>query len=145
LQKALKEALYFYFYSNYHSESIPADIGIILSQSAIERLSYEYAVNQKNLLTMNGFKGLWASDKFRILFSSLGIPLDIPNETPELKRIASAGSWIDAPQAITEIRNSIVHPEHKQRGNYKVVVMHEAWNLKASNKMKVLGRRLPMS
>lgn len=127
-QEAIREALYLYFHSNYHSESIPTDIGIILSQSAIERLSYEFVVKHKTLLTVDGFKGLRASDKFRILFSSLGLPLDIPDETPELKQQASSASWADAPHAITEIRNSIIHPEHKKRGNY-YKVMYEAWNL----------------
>jgi predicted HTH transcriptional regulator len=87
-------------------------------------------VKEKKLLTLKGFKDLWASDKFRLLFSSLGIPLDIPPATPALQGLASSGqmNWIDAPHSLTEIRNSLVHPEHKHRGQLGTA-FHEAWNL----------------
>jgi len=70
------------------------------------------------------------SDKFRLLFSSLGIPLDIPAETPTLRSLASPGkmNWLDAPHSLTEIRNSLVHPEHKRRGQFGNAY-YEAWNL----------------
>lgn len=127
-QEALKEAIYWYLNANFSSRGI--DAGIILAQAAIERLSYEYSVKEKKLLTLKGFKDLWASDKFRLLFSSLRTPLDIPPETPNLQSLASSGqmNWLDAPHALTEIRNSLVHPEHKSRGQFKTAY-HEAWNL----------------
>jgi len=125
---ALHGVIYWYLNANNSPRGI--DAGIILTQAAIERLSYEYSVKDKRLLTVNGFKGLWASDKFRLLFSSLGIPLDIPAATPKLKNLASTGqmNWIDAPHAFTEIRNSLVHPEHKRRGQFGAAY-YEAWNL----------------
>jgi hypothetical protein len=127
-REALHEVIYWYLNANYSSRGI--DAGIILTQAAIERLSYEYSVKEKKLLTSKGFKDLWASDKFRLLFSSLRIPIDIPPETPNLKTLASAGqmNWLDAPHALTEIRNSLVHPEHKLRGQLGTVYP-EAWNL----------------
>jgi hypothetical protein len=125
--EALHEVIYWYLRAN-NSNGI--DAGIILAQSAIERLSYEYVVKDRRLLTSNGFKDLCASDKFRLLFSSLDIPLDIPVETPKLKCLSHKNgmNWIDAPQAITEIRNSLVHPEHKRHGQFGDVC-YEAWNL----------------
>ena len=123
---ALREVIYWYLNANFSSRGI--DAGIILTQAAIERLSYEYAVKDKRLLTVNGFKDLWASDKFRLLFSSLGIKLEIPGETPEIEKLAKKFEWLDAPHALTEIRNSLVHPEHKKRGQLDSVY-HEAWNL----------------
>ncbi len=45
---------------------------------------------------LNGFKDLWASDKFRLLFSSLGIPLEIPKETPGIIKLAKDFTWLDA-------------------------------------------------
>lgn len=124
--EAFHEVIYWYLNANYSSRGI--DAGIILTQAAIERLSYEYAVKYKRLLTVNRFKDLWASDKFRLLFSSLGIPLEIPKETPELEKLAKKFNWIDAQHALTEIRNSLVHPEHKKRSQLDSAY-YEAWNL----------------
>jgi hypothetical protein len=129
-RKALHEVIYWYLSSNYStlSRGINIDAGIILTQAAIERLSFEYAVRHKRLVEANGFKDLRASDKFRLLFSSLDIPIDIPASMPELKKLAKQFKWIDAPQAITEIRNSLVHPEHKRRGQFGKA-FYPAWNL----------------
>lgn len=127
-RKALREVIYWYLNANHSSRGI--DAGIILAQAAIERLSYEYVVKDRRLLTANGFKDLWASDKFRLLFSSLGIPLDIPVETPELQSLATKSqmNWLDATHALTEIRNSLVHPEHKRHGQF-ARGYYDAWNL----------------
>lgn len=127
-REALHEVIYWYLNANFSSRGI--DAGIILTQAAIERLSYEYSVKEKKLLTLKGFKDLWASDKFRLLFSSLRIPLDIPPETPNLQNLAPSGqmNWLDAPHALTEIRNYLVHPEHKRRGQFGNAY-YEAWNL----------------
>jgi len=127
-REALHEVIYWYLHANFFSHGI--DAGIILAQAAIERLSYEYAVKDKKLLTANGFKDLRASDKFRLLFSSLEIPLDIPGETPELQRLAAKGqqNWLDTPHTLTEVRNSLVHPKHKCRSEFASAYW-EAWNL----------------
>jgi len=127
-REALHEVIYWFLNANFSRRGI--DAGIILTQAAIERLSYEYAVKDKRLLTAKGFKDLWASDKFRLLFSSLGIPLDIPVQTPKLQRLAAQNqmNWLDAPHALTEVRNALIHPEHKHRGQYRSVY-YEAWNL----------------
>lgn len=125
-REALREVIYWYLNANHSSRGIAP--GIILTQAAIERLSYEFAVEDRRLLTVNGFKDLWASDKFRLLFSSMGIPLNIPVETSELQRLAGRMNWPDAPHALTEIRNSLVHPKHKRRGQFSNAYF-EAWNL----------------
>ena len=127
-REALHEVIYWYLNANFSSRGI--DAGIILTQAAIERFSYEYSVKEKRLLTVKGFKDLWASDKFRLLFSSLRIPLDIPAETPTLQSLATSGqmNWLDAPHALTEIRNSLVHPKHKHREQFGTAY-YEAWNL----------------
>lgn len=126
--ETLREVIYWHLNANFSSRGI--DAGIILAQAAIEKLSYECAVKEKKLLTPMRFKGLRASDKFRLLFSSLGIPLDIPSETPNLQNLATSCqmNWLDAPHALTEIRNSLVHPEHKHRRQFRTAY-YEAWNL----------------
>ena len=125
-REALHEVIYWYLNSNRSSRGI--DAGIILTQAAIERLSFEYAVRHKKLIEADGFKGLRASDKFRLLFSSLDIPIDIPASLSEIQSLAKQFNWVDAPQAITEIRNSLVHPEHKRRGKFGEAFF-PAWNL----------------
>jgi hypothetical protein len=127
-REALHEVIYWYLNANNSSRGI--DAGIILTQAAMERMSYEYAVKDRMLLTVEGFKDLRASDKYRLLFSSVGIPLDIPAETPELRRLAGTAQmkWLDTPHALTEIRNSLVHPEHKRRGQLRSAY-YQAWNL----------------
>jgi hypothetical protein len=125
-RKTLHEVIYWYLNANFSSRGI--DAGIILTQAAIERLSYEYAVKDRRLLSVKGFKDLWASDKFRLLFSPLGIPPEIPKGTTEIKKLAKKYNWLDAPDALTEIRNSLVHPEHKKRSQLDSVY-YEAWNL----------------
>lgn len=124
--EALREVIYWYQSANESSRGI--DAGIILTQAAIERLSYEYSVKYKRLLTTNGFKDLRASDKFRLLFSSLEIPIQVTKETPEIESQTKIFNWLDAPHALTEIRNTLVHPEHKKRGQLDSVY-YEAWNL----------------
>lgn len=124
--EALKEVIYWYLNANFSSHGI--DAGIILAQAAIERLSFEYTVKDKRLLMANGFKDLWASDKFRLLFSSLGIPIEISKDTPDIETLSKKFNWQDAPHALTEIRNSLVHPEHKRRGQLDAAY-YEAWNL----------------
>jgi hypothetical protein len=123
-QKALHEVIYWYLSSNCSTlgRGIGIDAGIILTQTAIERLSFEYVVRHKRLIAESGFNDLRASDKFRMLFSSLDIPIDIPSSLPELQKF----NWVDAPHAITEIRNSLIHPKH--RGQFGKA-FYPAWNL----------------
>ncbi len=121
---ALHEAIYWYLQSNNPGRGI--DTAIILTQTAIERLSYEYVVREKKLLEINGFKDLRASDKYRILFSSLSIPIDIPVSLPKMGSKARQCHWLDSPQALTEIRNSLVHPEHKRKAALQECIV-EAW------------------
>jgi len=125
-REALKEVVY--WYSNACISSRGIDAGIILTQAAIERLSYEYVVKDKELLSAKGFRDLRASDKYRLLFSSLGVPIEISKDTPEIELLASKYNWADIPHALTEIRNALIHPESKNRKDFKAVYF-EAWKV----------------
>ena len=126
LREALREAIYWYLNTN--NSSSRKDAGIILTQAGIERLSYEYSVKVKQLCSEGRYKKLWASDKFRLLFCFMKIPPHIPDETPELQRLADEFGWKeDAPRALTEVRNSLVHPGKRHRKFKKA--HFEAWNL----------------
>lgn len=128
LGEALQGVLPWYLSANDFSKGV--ELNIIATQTALEKLSYEYVVNYKRLLTKNGFKDLWASDKFRLLFSSLSIPIDITNETPKIFNIQHQKNfnWLDAPHALTEMRNAIVHPEHAKKKLIDELLI-EAWHL----------------
>jgi len=123
---ALQEVLYWYMNANDSHRGI--DAGIVLTQAAIERLSFEYAVRNRRLIEVQGFKDLRASDKYRLLFSSLDVPIDIPSEASDLTKLAAQFNWQDAPHALTEIRNSLVHPEHKRR-NQLDKAYFDAWRM----------------
>ena len=104
---ALKDVIWWYVNANHSYQS--KDVGIVFSQTAIERLSYEYCVEERVLVREQGFRALPAADQYRLLLSSLSIPLDIPNGAIHLQAAASGRNWKDAPQALTEIRNKLVH------------------------------------
>jgi len=125
-QTAFRDVIYWYLNSNFSPRGI--DAGIILTQAAIERLSFEYSVRSKKLRTMEDFKNLRASDKFRLFFSSLDIPNEVPSNLSTLQELSRQFNWLDAPHAFTEVRNSLVHPEHKSRGKTDKAIF-EAWNL----------------
>ena len=117
-----------YWYARSNSNAGGIDAGIVLTQIAIERLSFEYAVNQKKLIEAEGFKKLTASDKFRILFSSLDLPIEIPEKLPAVKTVAKRHNFIDAPHVLTKVRNSMVHSEHKKTENYSEIYF-DIWQL----------------
>ena len=125
-REALREVIYWYLNGNNSSRVI--DAGIILTQAAIERLSFEYVVKDRRLMESEGFKKLNASDKYRLLFSSLGIPIDMPDALSGMAKLAKQRNWIDSPHALTEMRNSLVHPEHKNHAQFHDAYF-EAWKL----------------
>lgn len=115
-RSALHEVIYWYLIAN--NTSIGIDAGIILAQTAIERLSFEYSVRDRRLVETKGFKELRASDRMRLLLSSLDIPLEIPAHLAELTKLAGGLNWLDSPHALTDVRNSLVHPERKQKASF---------------------------
>jgi len=120
--------IYWYARSNNTSGS-GIDTGIILTQTAIERLAYEYTVNDKKMIEQNGFKNdLKASDKFRLLFANLDIPLTIPPNLLKIQVVAKKLKHIDSPHFLTELRNAMVHPGHKKHKEFNGLYF-DAWRL----------------
>ncbi len=121
---SLKSAVYLYTQVNTDGSRPSIDSAIILAQAALERLAHHYLVIDKkaspNSKEKRASKLLWN------FFSSLNIPIEIGAATPEIQRAASSFKWEDAPHAITDIRNELVHPV-----NRKVVTdcLFDAWRL----------------
>ncbi len=110
----LQHAIYWYTQANTSGGHPGIDSALILAQTALERLAHHYAVVDRRLISAEGFKALKASDKLRMLFASLRIPTDIGPVTPGIQRLAGQFNWVDAPHAITHIRNSLVHPDNRK-------------------------------
>lgn len=127
-KNALTDAIWWYIGANHVSRGFEA--GIVFAQTAIERLSYEYAVCEKRLVERQGFEGLRGSDQYRLLLSSLGIPLEIPSSATALTVAAQQKeqNWLDAPHALTQIRNGLVHGG-KGRTTLPNDCYIEAWKL----------------
>lgn len=122
----LRQAIYWYVASNTGSRG--TDTGIVLTQTALELLSWVHSVESAHLVSRKGFDRLWASDRLRVLLSSLDIPLDVPEELEALAAAAAEQRWQDGPHAFTAVRNSIVHPVRKAGANRSDVLRH-TWEL----------------
>lgn len=88
---------------------------IVLQQTAFELLAWVLLVEEKGILSSDGFNKLPAADKLRLLLSQFALSLKIPNRLTHLKQVAKEQNWFDGPQAITEMRNGIVHANPKNR------------------------------
>lgn len=111
----LRSSIYWYAQANTNGGSPGIDAAIILAQSALERLAHHHLVVDKKMISSEGLDRFKASDRFRLLFSSLNIPVDISAATPEIQKAASIFKWVDAPHAMTDVRNDLVHPVSKKQ------------------------------
>jgi hypothetical protein len=108
----LWKAIYWYLLANNSN----ADSGLVLAQTALELLAWTYCVEDRKMVSANAFgeRGLSAADKLRILASTLDIPLGLPAHLEALNApLPGSGKWRDAMEAITGIRNVLVHPHAK--------------------------------
>lgn len=106
----LWKATYWYVLANNSN----TDAGIILAQTALELLAWTYCVEDRKMVSPGPFDKLPAADKFRILASTLNIPLTLPSHLKALNiPRPGIGPWKDAMDAITGIRNNLVHPHSK--------------------------------
>lgn len=92
---------------------------IVLTQTALELLSWIYFVEDPKTSTMKDtkFDKLRAEDKIRNLLTSLQIPTIIPVEMTHLAAFAATQGGADGPTSIVKLRNGVVHPKQIKR-NY---------------------------
>jgi hypothetical protein len=124
----LRIALFWYLSANEDSGGINVDAGTILAQTALERLAWAYCVKDRRMVSQKAFepRGLSAADKLRMLASALDIPMELPPDMAALNR-GCKNKWADIPEAITAIRNALVHPSKKDsppKGSY-----YQAWRV----------------
>jgi len=115
--EAISLSIYWYIFSS--SRSAAADGSIVLAQAALELLSWVYITEHKKSLSKEGMEKLSASDKFSILLSICGIPIEIPTNFTHLIAYAKAFNHMNGPKVITAVRNVLVYPDIKARGRKK--------------------------
>ena len=86
---------------------------LILSQAGLELLAYAHLV-LSGRMRADGFTRLRAADQIRLSLTMLDIPVEIPEELPELRAFA-AGAGADAPEVVSVWRNSVTHPPTRKR------------------------------
>lgn len=116
-------------------------VGTILAQSALERLSFEH-------FKANPIKRSNTSKKLRCLFHDLNILVDLTENTSILKTLAEDinkvksmkqleksmkqledSKWTDAPSAFNGIRNYLVHPKKRYDSLDFDSAIYDAYNL----------------
>ena len=91
----------------------------VLAQAGNELLSWMRLVEDVGVTT-DGFARMTAADQLRMALSYNKSSMDVPASLPNLFRVTrngGDGQELDGPGAITEIRNSVVHPKRNARFN----------------------------
>jgi hypothetical protein len=141
----LQKVIYWYMVAN----TSRIDAGIILAQSALERLSSEH-------FKANPIKKGNTAKKLRCLFRDLNIPVDLTENTPILKKLADKvnnviddklktltqdvtklksmkqledSKWTDSPSAFTGMRNYLVHSKNIYDPLEFGPAIYDSWNL----------------
>lgn len=91
------------------------EAGLVISHTVLELLSWLVVVNEKAMLSAEGHDRLTASDRIRLLLSVMGRDPSIPVRFDELAAAAREYRWLDGPQAVTELRNGLVHPIRREK------------------------------
>lgn len=117
---AARIALSWYLRSNRNDGDAAG--GLILSQTALERLADAYDFKKK--------KGESVVAPIKRLIQEIGIPSELPDGLDTLKEVLLALTTKDGggPEALVAVRNDLVHPKEKLAGisGFKE---YEAWNL----------------
>lgn len=66
----------------------------------------------RTLVDFNGHRG---SERLRELLAWIDISPVVPASLDALGQETAHRGWLDGPHAITEMRNSLLHPRHRQR------------------------------
>ena len=125
----LHSVIYWYAQANTKGGYPAIDAALILAQAALERLAHFYVLEEKKAVSAEGFEKLRASDKLRILFALLHIPVAFPDFLqPSTKRVIASAKLQDVPHFIIEMRNQEVHPKEKYKDESKELT-YDAWRL----------------
>lgn len=101
------------------NESDEAEVGIILTQSALESLTFKTVGNKPNGTP----EGAWIASALQ----NMGIDENLPSECCELLILQNQFNWEHGPHALVELRNNLIHADNRL-GNITSDAHWEAWN-----------------
>jgi hypothetical protein len=117
-------ALHWYLRSNRAGEGAGVDGGLILSQAALEGLSMSVLSNAGVTLPRKAT----AADRIRTACQHLKIDTAIPRSSSTLRSWQRRGAFLDGPEAVTRLRNELVHPKRRLPSKLPAAIP-EAWQL----------------
>jgi len=96
------------------------DGGIAFGQIPLEMLAWLAFVGDRAIVDADEFGNLSAASKMQLLLAQSGIPLSVPSELKTLAKVAAevqrkSGKTPTGPQLVTKVRNTIIHPNDKNR------------------------------
>lgn len=110
----LRTAIHWYVEANGHKGF--SEGSIIMAQTALELLYNWFVVERKKLILGRDSENISAANKIRLLLSQLDISLEVPDSFTELQKfVNSSNNILDAPDAVVQIRNAIVHSQMEKR------------------------------
>lgn len=125
-REALRETFHWYLIGSDPSDGV--EPGIILSQTAIERLCFEYFVNFRKTNSRKEIDKLSADKRCRKIFSELNIPLELKHLALNFTQLAISTEMTDVPKFLADVRNDIIHPTRDNREKY-MSGLFDAWKL----------------
>ncbi len=120
----LRKVLVWYYQCN--AAPGPIDTALVLQQAALELTAWTMFV-EEGRCSERGFDAMPASDRIRLMLTEAGVPLAVPAQCRELLTHSRKRNWSDGPHAITEMRNSVVHPKKREPIPFAATV--DAWRL----------------
>jgi hypothetical protein len=126
----IRRSIAWYVECNRRASGLEASI--ILVQTVLELLGWAILVEDRKILSSNGFDVLPAADKIRLVLSTCDIPREIPSYLIALNQLAAHFTWSDGPDCLVGLRNALVHPQLKNRIKLEKmtsVAIFEVWSL----------------
>jgi hypothetical protein len=112
----LISAIHWYLESNSNSNSGFLQSPIITTQIALELIYNWFIIEKKKMLIKDDSKNILASNKIRLLLSQLNVDNEIPQSFTNLQSFIDENKdIIDGPEALVQVRNSIVHSQEEKR------------------------------
>ncbi|ACK67964.1 hypothetical protein PCC8801_4025 [Rippkaea orientalis PCC 8801] len=112
-KEPIQLGIHWYIESNKQAGAIEGSI--IFIQSALELFSWVLLVEDKKMISADGFDKLPASDKISLLLSQCNIPIEIPEHLKILTAIKEKERPKNLAELLTYVRNKITHPSPKNR------------------------------
>jgi len=118
-RESIKTILHWYTEANSNSGYIEGSI--VLIQNALELLFHWLISEKMKYINLSEADRLSASAKIGFLLSYYNINPSLPAEFDSLTKFAKQNNNLNGPESFTNIRNCIVHPNHRKRKALKEI------------------------